>query len=150
MEAESYADDEVSSFINENFIPVEAHIKAHPAWFHRFDALWTPTILILDSEGKERWRLEGYLPKAEFRAKLELGLARVGFMHKQWADAEEKYASVVAHYPETLAAPEAIYWRGVSRYKATNDHTVLSPTAEELARKYAGSEWALKASVWAH
>lgn len=71
-------------------------------------------------------------------------------MHKQWADAEEKYASVVANYPETLAAPEAIYWRGVSRYKATNDHTVLSPTAEELARKYAGSEWALKASVWAH
>ena len=106
--------------------------------------------MILDADGKERWRLEGYYTKAEFRAQLELGLARVDFMHKQWADAEAKYASVAERYPETLAAPQAIYWRGVSRYKATNDHTVLGQVAEELARKYAGSEWTIKASVWAN
>jgi len=129
---------------------VEAHIKEHPAYFHRFDALWTPTILIMDSEGNERWRIEGYLPKTEFQAQLELGLARVDFMHKQWAAAEEKYTRVAELYPETVAAPEAIYWRGVSRYKATNDHTVLTPVAEELGNKYPGSQWELKASVWAH
>jgi hypothetical protein len=40
-----------------NFFPVKAHIKEHPAWFHRFDAVWTPTMLLLDSEGKGRLRL---------------------------------------------------------------------------------------------
>jgi hypothetical protein len=24
-------------------LPVQAHIKENPAWFHRFDVLWTPT-----------------------------------------------------------------------------------------------------------
>jgi outer membrane protein assembly factor BamD (BamD/ComL family) len=104
----------------------------------------------MDSDGVERWRIEGYLPKTEFRAQLELGLARVHFRHKQWTEAEQMYAGVVERYRETIAAPEAVYWRGVSHYKKTNDHTVLGEVAEELARKYARSEWALKASVWAH
>ena len=45
-------------------------------------------MLIFDADGTERHRIEGYLPNVEFRAQLELGLARVAFMHKQWADAE--------------------------------------------------------------
>lgn len=28
------------SFINENFVTLEAHIKEHPAYFHHFDALF--------------------------------------------------------------------------------------------------------------
>jgi uncharacterized protein YyaL (SSP411 family) len=148
LEAESYADAEVSTFIHENFLPVEAHIKEHPVYFHRFDVLWTPTALILDPNGKERFRIEGYLPKSEFRAQLELGLARIGFMHKQWAAAERKYSEVVEHYPETVSAPEAVYWRGVSRYKGTNDHTALGAVAKELKEKYPGSVWTLKSSIW--
>jgi len=131
-------------------VPLEAHIKEHPAYFHRFDALWTPTVLILDSNGVERQRIEGYLPKDEFRAQLELGLARVAFMHKRWADAEQRYTQVVERYPDSKAAPEAVYWRGVSRYKATNDHTVLGQVPEQLKGEYADSVWALKASVWSH
>ena len=105
-------------------------------------------MLILDSNGIERERNEGYLPNGEFRARLEMGLARIAFMHKQWADAERRYAEVVDRYPNTTAAPEAIYWRGVSRYKATNDHAVLSKIADELQEKYQGSVWTLKSSIW--
>jgi hypothetical protein len=130
-------------------VPLEAHIKEHPTYFHRFDAVWTPTVLILDSNGAERFRIEGYLPKEEFRAHLETGLARVAFMSKQWADAEQKYAAIVDRHPNSKVAPEAVYWRGVSRYKATNDHTVLGEVTEQL-KKYPDSVWALKASVWAH
>ena len=129
---------------------VEAHIKEHPAYFHRFGALWTPTVLVLDSDGAERLRVEGYLPKEEFRAQLEMGLARVAFTHKQWADAEQRYAEVVERYPGSKVAPEAVYWRGVSRYKATNDHTVLGEVASALSERYRDSVWALKASVWSH
>lgn len=140
----------MAGFINQNFVPLEAHIKEHPAYFHRFGAVWTPTVLIMDSSGQERWRIEGYLPKEEFRAQLEMGLARMAFMRKDWTDAEERYARVVESYPETDAAPEAVYWRGVSQYKRTNDHTVLGKVTEELNQKYQESVWAQKASVWAH
>ncbi len=104
----------------------------------------------MDSAGNERWRIEGYLPKVEFRAQLELGLARISFMLKQWTDAKEMYERVVELYPDTAAAPEAIYWKGVCQYKLTNDHTVLSGVAEEFKEKYQDSVWAKKASVWAH
>jgi hypothetical protein len=129
-------------------VPLEAHIKEHPAYFHRFGAVWTPTILILDSEGTERLRVEGYLPRDEFRAHLEMALARVAFMHKKWDEAERRYAQVVERYPDSKVAPEAVYWRGVSRYKQTNDHTVLGEVPGQLNEKYPDSVWALKASVW--
>lgn len=129
---------------------VEAHIKEHPTYFHRFGAVWTPTVLIMDSEGVERLRIEGYLPKEEFRAHLEMGLARITFMRKKWADAERRYAGIVERYPDSTVAAEAVYWRGVSRYKQANDHTVLGDVPEQLKEKYADTVWAMKASVWSH
>lgn len=107
-------------------------------------------MLIMDANGKERWRIEGYLPKNEFRSQLELGLARISFMEKHWVDAEQRYAQVIERFAETAAAPEAVYWRGVSRYKRTNDHTVLGEVAEQLGEKYPDSVWAKKAAVWSH
>lgn len=129
-------------------MPLEAHIKKRPAYFHRFDAIWTPTILIVEPDARERFRIEGYLPKDEFRAHLDLGLARVALMHKKWADAESRYTQIIERYPDSKVAPEAIYWKGICRYKETNDHTVLGEVPEQLKEKYADSVWALKASVW--
>ena len=111
--------------------------------------MWTPTVLIFDADGAERHRIEGYLPNSEFRAQLELGVARVAFMHKQWADAEGRYGAIVQNYPDSATAPEALYGRGVSHYKGTNDHTVLVELAREFKKKYQDTIWAEKASVWA-
>lgn len=105
--------------------------------------------MILDAKGVERFRLEGYLPKDEFRAQLELGLARVAFMSKRWADAERRYAEVLDRYPNSKAAPEALYWKGVSHYKATNDHAVLGELPAEFQQKYPESIWAQKTIAWA-
>lgn len=131
-------------------MPLEAHIKERPAYFHRFDAVWTPTVLILDPNGEERYRIEGYLPVDEFRAQLEMALARVAFMSKDFADAERRYAAVLDHYPNTKAAPEALYWKGVSHYKVTNDHTVLGELPGMFRQKYPDSIWAMKSVAWEH
>jgi TolA-binding protein len=104
----------------------------------------------MDADGVERYRIEGYLPQNWFRARLEMGLARVAFMHKKFADAGKIYASVAGNYSDTAMAAEAIYWRGVCQYKATNDHTVLGEVAKELVEKYPGDEWTLKSDPWAH
>ncbi|HEY3767813.1 MAG TPA: tetratricopeptide repeat protein [Candidatus Angelobacter sp.] len=112
------------------------------------DVLWTPTALVLDETGKERMRIEGYLPKDEFAAQLTLGLARVSFMHKKWADAEKLYDEILQKYPNSAAAPEAVYWKAVCHYKATNDHTVLGEVPKILQEKYPLSVWAKKALPW--
>ena len=105
---------------------------------------------MLDSEGAERYRIEGYLPKDSFRARLEMALARVEFMKKKFADAEKLYGGIAERHGDTNAAAEAIYWRGVCHYKATNDHKVLGEVATELGAKYPDDEWTLKSLPWAH
>jgi len=129
-------------------VPVEAHIKEHPAWFHRFEAVWTPTVLLFDSDGKERSRLEGYLTNTDFMAALTSGLGRIAFVHKKYADAERWYDDVVTRFGQSHSAPGAMYWRAVTRYSATHDHTVLSKVAEELRTTYPSSVWASKAIPW--
>jgi TolA-binding protein len=103
---------------------------------------------VLDSKGTERHRIEGYLPKDEFEAQLEMGLARVAFEEKKWKDAERIYGAVVEKYPKTSSAPEARYWRAVSHYKGTNDHTVLGQVAQELQDTAPDSVWTKKALPW--
>ena len=103
-------------------------------------------MLVMDSNGVERFRSEGYLSKPEFRASLEMALGRVAFTHKQWADAERHYQAAASS--ATRASPEALYWTAVSQYRKTGDHHVLGEVAKELKERHPASIWAEKASPW--
>lgn len=129
-------------------MPVEAHIKEHPAWFHRFGVSWTPSVVFLDPAGVEQYRIEGYLPKPEFRAQLEMALGRVAFQQKKWIDAETWYERVQRDFPQSPAAPEATYWAGVSRYQRSHDAQFLKDLNRTMAEKYPESVWTKKASIW--
>lgn len=137
-------------FVSENFLPVKIHIKEQPKTFERFKAQWTPTQLILDSEGVERHRMEGFFPLEDFLAQLELGLAKLSFQKLQYREAEKHFRSLCQTYPASGAAPEACYWAGVSAYKVTNKPEPLGEAAKLLKEKYPDSEWTRKASVWLH
>ena len=139
----------MAGLIRDNFVPVKIHVKENPAAFERFGAQWTPTIIIDDPEGTERYRFEGYLPPDEFMAQLELGLAKTAFAKNDFAKAEGLYRDIVKRFPTSAAGPEALYWAGVSNYKATNNAAALKDTAEAFRTKYSDSQWATKASVWA-
>jgi TolA-binding protein len=106
--------------------------------------------MLFDSDGKERVRIEGYLSKDDFTATLMNGLGRIAFVHKKYADAQRWYNEVVTRYSQSQAAPEAMYWRAVARYKATNDHAALNTVAQDLKRTYPNSVWAEKAVPWLH
>jgi len=71
-------------------------------------------------------------------------------MHKNWTEAERRYQEVLDRYPDSKAAPEALYWKGVSQYKKTNDHTVLGQMPDLFRQKYPDSAWALKTAAWEH
>ena len=51
---------------------------------------------------------------------------------------------------DSKSAPEALYWKGVSHYKATNDHTILGELPRQFKEKYPDSLWALKTAAWEH
>lgn len=79
-----------------------------------------------------------------------MGIARVAFTHKKFADAQKLYAEISDRFGNLAVAPEALYWRAVSQYKSTNDHTVLGEVAKELSEKHPDDEWTLKSLPWAH
>ena len=101
----------------------------------------------MSHDGIERWRMEGYLPREEFEATLSMGVARVEFMAKHWKEAEAHYQRVVDDYAMTTSVPEAIYFRGVCRYKTTEQHEPLVEM-QELLKKYPESQWAIKSTIW--
>lgn len=139
-------------FVNENFIPARVHVKDDPQLFQKYGekygAHWTPTILELDSDGAERHRIEGFLPNDDFLSQLMLGRAQIAFAAQQWDEAERRFREIVDKFPDTDAAPEALYWAGVSRYKATHDATFLKKTADAFKDRYQDTTWAKKASIW--
>ena len=144
-----YPDPQVASFITENFVPARAHVKEQPEAFERFNAQWTPTILVLDSSGAERHRFEGYLPAPDFLAQLRIGLAHAAKARNDWAEAERRYRELADDPSAGEVAPEAQYWAGVSKYKASGDPGALAETAQRFKTRFADSNWAKKASVWA-
>lgn len=117
--------------------------------FERFEVQWTPTILILDPSGTERYRFEGYLPAPDFLAQLRLGLAHEARALGDWSRAERLYHELADDPEAGEVAPEALYWAGVSKYKATGDHHALGETAQAFKTHFTDSTWAKKASVWA-
>jgi TolA-binding protein len=104
--------------------------------------------MILDSAGAERHRFEGFLPVDDYLAQLELGLAKLAFAHGEFGDAEKRFRALLERFPESEAAPEALYWAGVSKYKATDDSAALAETGEAFRSRYSETSWAKKSSVW--
>ena len=148
-----WPDERVVKFVNDNFMPARVHVKDDSALFQKYgdkySAQWTPTILELDANGVERHRIEGFLPAEEFLAQLMLGRAQIAFNQQQWDEAERRFREIVDKFPDTDAAPEALYWAGVAPYKGNHDASSLKKTAEAFRDRYQDTTWAKKASVWA-
>ena len=142
----------MTRFIVEEFLPARVHVRDQAAEFKRlgekYDVQWTPTTLILDTEGQEQHRIEGFLPAKEFLAQLMLGLGHSAFHYQEWAEAEKRFREVVERFGDSDSAPEALYWAGVARYKGSGDAAALAETAQAFTRRYDDTSWAKKASVW--
>jgi TolA-binding protein len=147
-----YPDPRVARYISEHLEPVRVHVRDQKDEYkrlsERYNVQWTPTILILDSEGQERHRIEGFLPVDDFLSQLALGLAKSAFQRGDYVDAERRDREIVERFPSSDAAAEALYWAGVSKYKASGDAGALRATAAAFRERYQNTPWAKKASVW--
>ena len=138
--------------VTSEFMPIRVHVRDADGVYARvtgrLNVHWTPTVLILDEDGVERHRIEGFLAVDDFLAHLKLGLAKSALQRGAFEDAERRFRQVVAEHPRSEPAPEALYWAGVSRYKAKGEADALAETARAFSTQYTDSVWAQKASVW--
>ena len=114
----------------------------------RFEIRWTPTVLALAPDGREAYRIEGFLPKNELLGQLGLALGFLAVKRKDWSAAREEFDHVVERYPDTSAAPEALYWSGVSKYSASHDAAELKALGRLFKERYTDTAWAKRAAIW--
>jgi len=74
-----------------------------------------------------------------------LGMAKVHFDADKFDDALTSLGKILSDYPNSDSAPEAIYLRGVSLYKSTDDPKPLKEAYEKLRDEYPKSEWTKRA-----
>jgi outer membrane protein assembly factor BamD (BamD/ComL family) len=110
-----------------------------------FNVKWTPTLVTLDSQGKEHHRTVGFLSPEELIPSLLLGIAKSFFETDRFKEALQNIDRLLAEYPKSDSAPEAIYLRGVCRYKSTKDPKPLKDAYEKLNAEYPLSEWTKRA-----
>ena len=79
---------------------------------------------------------------------LMLGMAKTHFDHDQLEEAVRILEKILADYPKSESAPEAVYLRGVCRYKTTHKAQALKEIYEQLQASYPASEWAKRAAPY--
>jgi hypothetical protein len=146
--AVTYSNEKVVKYISGNFVPWKVSYDSESRLLRRYNVVWTPVVIFADEKGVERDRITGYLPPEPFLTYLAMGRARVALAVHNYPEAGELFDAVALDYPLSPLAPEAIYFRGISRQKATGDDAHLDQAVAELMRLYPDSEWLLRARPW--
>ena len=144
MDAVTYPIESVVELINKDVIPLRIPSDFEPL-ATVFTIKWTPTIIILDENGKEHARTVGFLAPEEFIPTITLCIAKCHYELDQFKEAIHCADEILGNHPNSTAAPEAVFLRGVLGYKSTHDVSSLKKAYERLAEEYPQSEWAKKA-----
>jgi len=146
MDAVTYPNTTVVEFIQRNMIAVRiAADKRNQPILDAFQIKWTPTLISLDKDGKEHFRTEGFLRPERLIASLMLGIGRIHLDKGEYKQAVSEFDKLLAQYPTNDFAPQAVYYRGVSLSKATNDLKPMKEAYDRLTAEYPTSEWTERA-----
>jgi Thioredoxin-like domain len=144
----TYPSEDVAGYVSQNFVPWRIPFDSASKLLRRYNVVWTPTVIFADRKATEHFRVTGYLPPEVFMAYLAFGRARVAFGSHNYPEAAELFDAVARDFPASSLAPEAIYFRAVSRRKATDDEAHLDQAAAQLAERYPESDWSLRIRPW--
>jgi TolA-binding protein len=112
----------------------------------RIHHIWTPDVRILDHNGYEMYRWDGFLPPSEYMARFECGVAMAYLRSKRYDEAEKCYVDVLRRFSTSYAAAEAQYYLGVVRYRRDPQSDELLTQWAELRSRYPSSEYRVKQS----
>lgn len=144
----TFADPAVINFISSHLVPLRVSI-GNTSLTSDYRVSWTPTLMVLDYYGREHQRTVGYLPPDEIVGSLLLGMGKVSLGYGQFSEAVIQFNTLLNGCPDCATAPEAVYLRGVARYKSSHAPTALKEIHEQLTAKYPQSEWAGRAAPFA-
>ncbi len=144
----TYPQPPVVQVITENAIPVQYDNskKENVEVLKRLHHIWTPDVRVLDERGAELYRWDGFLPPPEFIARALCGFGQAHLRRREFEAAEKLYIDVLTRFSTTYAAPEALYYLGVTRYRKNPLGNDLLDQWAHLRERYPMSEYRVKQS----
>jgi hypothetical protein len=146
MDAVTYPTQDVIEHIERHVIPVR--IPFDDPLAREFVVKWTPNLLFVDAERALHHRVIGFLPPEELIPAILLGAGKTFFDRGDLDRALGMLNEVVETHATKHAAPEAVYFAGVSQYKKTHSGEPLKKAYEKLKAAYAETEWVKRASPY--
>lgn len=140
MDAVTYPNRKVTDYCMERLVPLRLDHEAKPQ-AEEFLVKWTPRLLLLDSEGKSHQDQLGFFFPQELLPFLDLGQAKYLFNKDRLDEAIDLFDNLIKQSPASGSAPEAVFLRGVARFKRTHDPAPLKEVNRILSRDYPGSQW---------
>ena len=110
----------------------------------RYRPFWTPTFYFLDPEGHSHLDWPGMIPTEALLPFLDLGEALVGLRRGRFKEAVALLEGVVENHPDSVFAPEALWWLGVVLHVTAGDGSALARTREMIRERYPDSAAALR------
>ena len=131
-------------------IQIDNSKPENEALLKRYHHIWTPDIRILNGASEQLQEWQGYLPPAEFAGRALVAIGQAHLRLRQFDKAEACYVEVLKRFPTSLAATEAQYYLGVTRYRADPEGNELLHQWAMLRAKYPASEFRVKQSFKEH
>lgn len=144
----TYQDENVVQLIDEHMVPVRIDFDKRSS-FGKYNAFWTPAIMVLDFQGNEVQQTIGYLEPEKFIAMMHLGIAKVHLSIAEHDAANVHFKKIIEQHPESSAVPEAIFFSGVNLFKKFDDPAELKIAYEKLLKTHPESSWAKRAQPYA-
>ncbi len=149
MKARTYSDNKVAAFINEHLVPIQLPAdgarRADEELGERFGLRWTPHILIINARERVLRMTDGWFAPEELIPWIIMGLAMDYLHQKNWNMVRNRCQWIINDYPQSHAAPEAIYYFGVAGMRAYKDERHLKEMLATLRKKHPDSEWTMRA-----
>src|SRR5271157_2696508 len=98
MDAVTYPDASVIDFMAKNVVPLRVAFDHKPLSVD-FSVKWTPTLVTLDTDGKEHHRTLGFLGPAELIPSLLLGIGKTYFDNGDFEKALKYFTELLSRYP---------------------------------------------------
>lgn len=144
MDTASYPDGPLGELIARYTIPVRFNILKDRDQAKALRAIWTPTVLFLDADGREQHRFLGFHPPREYGAVVLLASGVAAFGSGRIDDALACFDRITREFADTDPAPEATYWRGVCAFRKTKNTQPIYDACREVVQRYPNHLWAKK------
>jgi TolA-binding protein len=144
----TYPQSFVGEIIERDGVPVQIDNSqdSNKALLDGIHHIWTPDVRVLNDSGAELYRWDGYLPPAEYAPRALVAFAQAYLRTRNYARAEQLYVEALRRFPTSIAAPEAQYYLGVTRYRADPDGNELLHQWSILRSRFPQSEYRVKQS----